>query len=229
MAASASSIRRRRATCWRARSSRTQMLAPITPAASVSEARVMSLRKQRTPRRERQKGSALLVSLMIMVGLSLLGLGFVAVSETETTIAVNQRNYVQAQAAAEMGAKTVVEWFQDAPWANDRGILPKNDNAFKTQRLYGAAHDYYKPNPGDLLCDIPLKGDRTNKFFGADANSADITIRYSDGGKSKTFLDTLSSRIFYKDPASLEQIRLSDIRIYAPPWPGSQPNAEGYY
>jgi len=189
----------------------------------------MSLRSQRTPRHRRQKGSALLVSLMIMVGLSLLGLGFVAVSETESTIAVNQRNYVQAQAAAEMGAKTVVEWFQDAPWANDRGILPKNDNAFKTQRLYGGAHDYYKPNPGDLMCDIPLKGDRTNKFFGVDADHADITIRYSDGGKSKTFLDALSSKLFYKDANSLEQVRITDIRIYSPPWPGSQPNAEGYY
>ena len=166
---------------------------------------------------------------MIMVGLSLLGLGFVAVSETESAIAVNERNYVQAQAAAEMGAKTVIEWFQDAPWSKDRGILPQNDNAFKTKRTDGAAHDYYKPNPGDLLCDIPLKGDRTNKFFGADADHADVMIKYSAGGKAKTFLDALSSKIFYNDPTSLESTRISDIRIFAPPWPGAQPNGDKYF
>src|ERR1041385_98232 len=61
-----------------------------------------------------EKGSALLVSLMIMVGLSLLGLGFVAMSETESSIAANEMNCVQAQSAAEIGAKTVIEMFQDA-------------------------------------------------------------------------------------------------------------------
>jgi signal transduction histidine kinase len=51
-----------------------------------------------------QQGSALLVALMVMAGLSLLGLAFVAISETESAIAVNQRNYVQSQAAAEAGS-----------------------------------------------------------------------------------------------------------------------------
>ncbi|HET7711165.1 MAG TPA: hypothetical protein VFL80_04490, partial [Thermoanaerobaculia bacterium] len=51
-------------------------------------------------------GSALLVSLMVMVGLSLLGLGFVAISETESAIAINERNSVQVLDVAETGAKT---------------------------------------------------------------------------------------------------------------------------
>ena len=191
--------------------------------------RTMSLRKKKTFRR-RQKGSALLVSLMVMVGLSLLGLGFVAISETESAIAVNEKNYVQAQASAELGARTVIEWFQDAQWSFDRGILPKNDSAFKTLRTYsGANKDYYKPNPGDLLCDVPLKGDRTNKFYGTDPEHADIIINDSIGAKGKSFLDTLSNKLFYPDPNGVEKIRITDIRIYAPPWPLAQPNADKYF
>src|SRR5512138_207286 len=91
-------------------------------------------RRNRVRRHKDEKGSALLVSLMVMVALSLLGLGFVAISETESAISVNQRNYTQTQALAESGAKMVVEWFQNADWANRRGILPANDTAFKTQR-----------------------------------------------------------------------------------------------
>src|SRR5512144_2337362 len=83
-----------------------------------------------------EKGSALLVSLMVMVALSLLGLGFVAVSETESAISVNQRNYTQTQAVAELGARMAVEWFQNAEWADRRGILPPNDTSIKTQREF---------------------------------------------------------------------------------------------
>src|SRR5512140_546167 len=90
-------------------------------------------------RLRQEKGSALLISLMIMVGLSLLGLGFVAISETESAIAVNERNYVQAQAAAETGTKAIIEMFQDAEWAFNEGILPKNLTTFKIQRCHDGA------------------------------------------------------------------------------------------
>ena len=60
-----------------------------------------------------QKGSALLVALMTMVGLSLLGLAFVALSETENAISINEQNHTQTVAVAEAGAKLVLQWFQD--------------------------------------------------------------------------------------------------------------------
>src|SRR3954447_3994129 len=91
-----------------------------------------------------EKGSALLVSLMIMVGLSLLGLGFVAMSETESSIAVNEMNYVQAQSAAEIGTKTVIEMFQDATWAKGKSLLPANNSTFKTQRALSGYNGKYK-------------------------------------------------------------------------------------
>src|SRR6266536_4818801 len=82
--------------------------------------------KRRRRNRKDDRGSALLVSLMVMVGLSLLGLGFVAISETESTIAKNQSQALQTLTIAEAGAKMVVEWFQDPVWGMTRAGLPAN-------------------------------------------------------------------------------------------------------
>ena len=87
-----------------------------------------------TARRLRQRGSALLASLMVIVGLSLLGLAFVAISETESSISNNQKNHSEAVAVAEAGGKLVVQWFQDPVRINSLGLLPPNTNALKTQR-----------------------------------------------------------------------------------------------
>lgn len=169
-----------------------------------------------------QKGSALLISLMIMVGLSLLGLGFVAISETESAIAVNEKNYVQAQAAAETGVKAVIEMFQDATWASSEGILPKNSTSMKVQRVYDTSGnvDYYKGNAGTLMFDFPFRGVRDNRFFG-DVDSPDVWIR-RDGGEGQTYLDKLNAKMFFNGATTAnDQTRISDIRVYGPPWPGA--------
>src|SRR6184192_3081034 len=94
-------------------------------------------------KRVQQRGSALLASLMVIVGLSLLGLAFVAISETESSIANNQKNHSEAVAVAEAGGKLVVQWFQDPDKMNLIGLLPQNtNNTFKTQRTI-AGHQSY--------------------------------------------------------------------------------------
>src|SRR2546430_16987990 len=85
------------------------------------KSKIVSKRK-----RPDNRGSALLVSLMVIVGLSLLGLGFVAISETESAISKNQQNALQTQAVAEAGARLVVEWFQNPTWAIASGGMPSN-------------------------------------------------------------------------------------------------------
>src|SRR5881398_913678 len=77
----------------------------------------------------RQRGSALLVSLMMIVGLSMLGLGFVALSETEAAISTNQRNREEVLTHAEAAANVVVDWFQNPTWALGKGLMPSNDPA----------------------------------------------------------------------------------------------------
>src|SRR5207248_1629608 len=135
-----------------------------------------------------QRGSALLVSLMVMVGLSLLGLAFVAVSETESAIANNERNGAQTLAVAEAGAKTVVEWFQDPQWAKDQGLVPVNDPTCSTapcikmlRRLSSSAapttytySDYYKSGSTDVLFDKSYRV-QNGKFYGPEDNP-DILI-----------------------------------------------------
>jgi hypothetical protein len=162
-----------------------------------------------------EKGSALLVSLMIMAGLSLLGLAFVAISETESAIAVNERNYVQAQAAAEAGAKVAVEWFQDAGWAFDHGLLPPNKSSIKTQRQLTLSTSYYKAIAGELLFDVPFKITDNNRFFG-NVNTADVIIAYGANAVATKYLDDLNAQLFTD-----KTVRISDIRVYAPPMPGA--------
>ena len=82
-----------------------------------------NIQRSRT-RRKGNRGSALLVSLMVIVGLSLLGLGFVAISETESAIAKNEQNALQTQSIAEAGAMLVVEWFQNPTWGIANAAMP---------------------------------------------------------------------------------------------------------
>jgi hypothetical protein len=183
----------------------------------------------------RQKGSALLVSLMVMVGLSLLGLAFVAITETESAISMNERNSAQAQAAAEAGAKVVVEWFQDTDWARDRGLLPINSRDFKQQRFFddaAKADSWYKEINSEMLFDKPFKGVDTNRFFGdGDLNppTADVWISRGRNPRSTTYLDNLNALLFIPDTIHNESVRITDIRVYAPPIPGGARNGSGFW
>src|SRR5579859_1436977 len=107
------------------------------------------MKRMRISRRKRgrDRGSALLVSLMVIVGLSLLGLGFVAISETETAIAKNEQTALQTQAIAEAGAKLVVEWFQDPTWAQTNAAMPTNG----TCTSYGTAPCSANGSPGQYM------------------------------------------------------------------------------
>src|SRR2546423_10360642 len=133
-----------------------------------------------TARRLQQRGSALLASLMVIVGLSLLGLAFVAISETESAISINERNHTQTVALAESGARLVVQWFQDPTKMRNLNLMPLNDvnpatHNFKTQRVnVGAYSGYYKTN-STLLCDLPYGPLDDDKFYGAE-DVADVII-----------------------------------------------------
>src|SRR5437764_4140259 len=137
------------------------------------------MKKVRRTRRNRRdsRGSALLVSLMVIVGLSLLGLGFVAISETESAIAKNQQNALQTQAIAEAGARMVVEWFQDPLWSQTNAALPLNSDvtittatiptagAIKTTRTFTGYSGVYKPMGTQKLFDKPYRPDIEQRFF----------------------------------------------------------------
>jgi Tfp pilus assembly protein PilX len=66
----------------------------------------------RDGRNDHERGSALVIALLIMVIMTLLGLAFILVGETEARIARNQRDMSQAQFVAEGGARMVKNWFE---------------------------------------------------------------------------------------------------------------------
>lgn len=182
-------------------------------------------RRMRRPKRQ-DRGSALLVSLMVIVGLSLLGLGFVAISETESAIAKNQQNALQTQAIAEAGAKLVVEWFQDPVWGELTGGLPTNSvctagtspcspagspgTYMKTQRVIPGYTGYWKSQPSTHLCDKPYRGENYDRLYG-DENDADLIINRTT---NPTAIDTFNTVLLGSDLTAGE---VSEIRIYAPP------------
>ncbi|HYH08672.1 MAG TPA: pilus assembly PilX N-terminal domain-containing protein [Thermoanaerobaculia bacterium] len=173
-----------------------------------------------TTRHEGERGSALLVSLMVMVGLSLLGLGFVAISESESAIAVNERNAAQVQGIAETGARAAVEWFQDPQWARNQNFMPVNNDAviaaggFKRQRVVGSYAGVYKPAPAVLLLDRPYRPAPQNRFFGTE-DTADLELNRTNAAAQLTAINTA---LFGADSRTAG--RIEEIKMYAPPMVG---------
>jgi hypothetical protein len=175
---------------------------------------------------KRERGSALLVSLMVIVGLSLLGLGFVALSETEASISVNERNREQTLSHAEAMASLCVDWFQNPTWALNKGLLPSNDptvnaDLSKMKVVRPTIGKVYKPLTSSLLFDLPFKPNADDRLFG-DSDHPDVLINDTTG---KTFLDNLNNLMF---PDTSEAGRITEIRVYAPPIVGGT-KVNGYY
>lgn len=174
------------------------------------------------PRSRKDRGSALIVSLMVLVGLSLLGLAFVTISETESAISVNQRNALQTKAVAEAGAHAVMEWFQSPSWARSIGIMPTNNpapNGMKATRILTTDGNVenigvYKPEANTLLFSKPYRPAKENRFWGDDS-SPDILINDTIDA---TTMQNLNTYLFGSD--SRVNGRISEIRVYAPPMVG---------
>lgn len=192
----------------------------------------MNVMSKRTKNRRtaRSRGSALLMSLVIMVGLSLLGLGFVAISETESAISVNERHAAQTQAVAETGAKAVVEYFQDPQWARSENFTPANADTlisaggFKRQRTVGTYTGVYKPaGTSVLLLDRPFRPQEQNRFYGEDA-TADLEFNRTNAA---TQLTNINTALFGAD--SRANGRIEEIKVYAPPIIGGTLNGQGFW
>ncbi len=175
-----------------------------------------------------ERGSALLVSLMVIVGLSLLGLGYVAISETESSISVNERNYSQSVNVAEAGAKAVVEMFQSPTWAQSHGLLPPNDSAFKRDRWITKSGTLsnigaYRSSSADLLFDRRFDVE-DGRFYGNDSNPDVLIDRSTSAGAD--YLDQLNDVLFAGTDSAGE---VSEIRVFAPPIVGGTVNGNGFW
>ena len=66
--------------------------------------------------RGNERGSALLITMMVTVILTLLGLSYLFMADTESLIAQNQRDSDQLLFTAEAGARMVKAWFDRPPY-----------------------------------------------------------------------------------------------------------------
>lgn len=195
----------------------------------------MTKKRHRRRIRTNDRGSALLVSLMVIVGLSLLGLGFVAISEVESKIAKNEAQALQTLTVAEAGAKMVVEWFQDPLWALGHAGMPANTacaafgtapcsaagspgTKMKTVRTVGTGSNayvgVYKPRGDTRLCDRPYRPGSEDRFYGDETN-ADLIINATTVGQAQ--LDTINNLLLGPAASDKQAGEITDIRIFAPP------------
>lgn len=176
-----------------------------------------------------ERGSALLISLMVMVILTLLGIAYLLMAETENQIAINQRNASQVLYTAESGAKAVVEWINNpvggfsVPTTADvdrtlrwLDLNPAGgDGVWDTAADGTAGKERYKQTT-NLLFQKPYRGTIEEAFLGSEDNP-DIRV-------NQAFLDTLNSRILGTGAGTLADPdpqatygKITQIDIYAPP------------
>jgi len=173
------------------------------------------------PREASQRGSALLITLMVIVGFSLLGLGFIAVSKTESSVAISERNHAQVVSVAEAGASVVVNWFNQPEAMNRMGLLPPNAIALKPGRTLSTYQGIYRPE--GLSIGVPRRGWDEEQLYG-DETHPDVVIDMKTA-PGREFLARFNDKLF-GGPADG---RVTQILLYAPPLSGGRLNARGFW
>src|SRR3989441_10997161 len=146
--ARSASARARRSRCRPA--ARARRSAPmITKVGPVNEGEL--------PRAGGEQGSALIIATLVTVILALLGLSYLMMAQTESTIAENERNAATAMYVAEAGTRLVVNWFND-PTATGY-LVPTSAQVDQTLRVFD--HD---ANPGTARVQA-VAGDWTRALY----------------------------------------------------------------
>lgn len=145
-------------------------------------------------RRSRQRGSAMLISMMVMVILTLLGLSYLFMADTENLIAQNQRDADQLLFVAEGGAKMIKALF-DRPTTGK----PSDPNSilYKFLNVYDMRNSAYY--------------DRTLRVFDHDndPNTPDVTA------------DGTSSRPYFRQGLTVDPNAPTYLQFFDKPYRGS--------
>lgn len=186
--------------------------------------------------RRGETGSALLITVMITVILTLLGISYLAIADQENSIAVNQRNADQLTFVAESGARMVKAWF-DRPVEGPPASpvfkfmgdydLRKAGLYDRTQRIFDHDGD---PTTAEVLAD----GSSSRPYFrqgltvGSDPNylslwnkpyrgsnvaefrgteaGPDIVLEAASNGTSFKFLDIANMRVISQNKTVQETV-----------------------
>jgi hypothetical protein len=172
----------------------------------------------------REQGSALLVTLMVLVGLSLLGLAFVATSESESSISANQRNYAQARVISEAGTKSIAQCFNYPKWCEDENLVPLNANGVDWKRertlINPAYKGFFKTDTSIKLTDKPWRPALANRLLG-DRDHPDILLNEDT---NDTYIDNLNAKLL-----NTGDTKITEVRFYSPPVVGGTLNDLGFW
>lgn len=197
------------------------------------------MRRKTNDERRGERGSALVIAVLVTVILTLLGVSFLLMAETENKIAQNETRSAQALYFAEGGARQVKRWF-DRPGSGFNLANPSLAIVDRTLRMIdtdGAGPNAPFPQDGsagaprykqgvdldgngiDDVFEKPYRDTLVHTLLGT-PDGPDMRIDENFSAAAKTFLGTLSDRLMSNFPASAAGVRarITRIDIYAPPY-----------
>jgi len=181
-----------------------------------------------------EQGSALIIATLVTVILALLGLSYLMMAQTESTIAENERNAATAMYVAEAGARLVTGWFNDPTSTGylvptvgnvDRTLrLCENDDNPRTARVQRVSGEATKPIYKDStltpspIFDRPYRSDNANTFLGVETGAdAGFPTAGPDLVVGAAHLTTINNTLFPNFPKPDLRARISRIEVYSPP------------
>jgi Tfp pilus assembly protein PilX len=181
-----------------------------------------------------EQGSALIIATLVTVILALLGLSYLMMAQTESTIAENERNAATAMYVAEAGARLVTGWFNDPTSTGylvptvgnvDRALrVFDNDANPGTARVQGVSGDATRPIYKDStlttspIFDRPYRSALANTFLGVETGAdASFPTAGPDLVVSAAHLTTINNTLFPNFPKPDLRARISRIEVYGPP------------
>jgi hypothetical protein len=190
-----------------------------------------------------QKGSAMVISVLVTAIMSLLGISYLLMADTENKIAENEKLSAQCLYFGEATVREVTKWFDRPPYAALGGenlVKPLTTTMDRTLRQIDtdgdgptapvaadgtAAHPYYKVgvdrdgDGNDDIFDKPYRSGLADTLLGTETGP-DIQIRRAASSTIATFLDGLGTKIAPSFPAGVAGLtaRVNEIDIYEPPY-----------
>lgn len=184
--------------------------------------------------RPNERGSALIIATLVSVILSLLGISYMMMAQTENIIAENERNAAMALYAAEAGARLGVAWLNDP--SSTGYLVPTTGQVDRTQRVFdhdnntgtarvqgssgNAGQPIYKDSnfTSSPIFDRPYRSALSDTFLGVETGAdGAFPTAGPDLVVSAGHLTTINDALFPNFPTPNLRARIVRLEFYAPP------------
>lgn len=190
-----------------------------------------------------ERGSALVIAVLVMAVLTLLGLAYLLMADTENKIAENEKLSAQSLYFGEGVMREVKRWFDRPPYSPAGatnltrptiGVMNRTLREFDLDgpgpsaavRADGSpTRPFYKlgvdgdADGNDDIFDKPYRAALKDTFVGS-AAQPDIEMERTNDAATASFLDSLSEKVMPGFPAGAAGVlaRIKTIDVFAPPY-----------